>query len=97
MGFDHREPTWPVQEQGFGPRRVPLGEKVAAMTTEVFIPYKPHAATLRVVEQANAKSSAFHDRQRAQRARHQSASKHDVCVCNDRGLTSHPTALNDHA
>ena len=24
------------------------------MTTEVFIPYKPHAATLRVVEQANA-------------------------------------------
>src|SRR5262249_3121804 len=24
------------------------------MTTEVFIPYKPHAATLRVVEQGNA-------------------------------------------
>ena len=24
------------------------------MTTEVFIPYKPHAATLKVVEQANA-------------------------------------------
>jgi hypothetical protein len=24
------------------------------MTTEVFVPYKPHAATLRVVEQANA-------------------------------------------
>jgi len=46
---------------------------------------------------SNAKSSAFHDRWRAQRAQHQSASKHDVCVYNDRGLTSHPIALNDRA
>jgi ATP-dependent DNA ligase len=28
---------------------------------------------------SNAKSLAFHDRPRAQRAQHQSASKHDVC------------------
>jgi len=35
---------------------------------------------------SNAKSSAFHDRRRAQRPQRQSASKHDVCVCNDRRL-----------
>ena len=52
---------------------------------------------LRMTHPSNAKSLAFHDRPRAQRAQHQSASKHDVCVYNDRGLTSHPIALNDHA
>jgi hypothetical protein len=30
-----------------------VGQRAAAVTAEVFIPYKPHAATLRVVEQAN--------------------------------------------